>query len=108
MYLVFAVPGGAPTGISFDTNGSGAQVPQMCDWCHSMGSGSEVGLLTARLNSKKRVGVNLCADLSCKAKLEDEANRTGASVLPALQKLVARMGRFASEGLHIDLTGAGR
>ncbi len=109
VYLVFAVPGGAPTGITFDTNGGpGAPVPQMCDWCHFTGVGSQVALLTARHTSRRRVGVHLCADLSCKQKLEDEASRTGRSALPALQKLVERMGRFASEALKIDLTGAGR
>jgi hypothetical protein len=108
-YLVFAVPGGAPTGIVFETNGGpGPPVPQMCDWCHSSGLGNQIGLLTARLNAKKRVGVNVCTDLSCRSKLEDEANRSGRSVVPMLEKLVARMGRFASEALQIDLTGARR
>jgi hypothetical protein len=52
--------------------------------------------------------VNVCSDLSCKQKLEDEANRSGRSVLPMMEKLIARMGRFASESLKIDLSGAGR
>jgi hypothetical protein len=108
VYLVFAVPGGAPTGIAFATNGQGAPVPHLCDWCHCVGPGTQVGLLTARLNSRKTVGVYLCADLGCQARLEDEADRAGRSVLPAMAALVARMGRFASEGLGIDLSGAGR
>jgi hypothetical protein len=108
-YLVFAVPDGAPTGIVFETNGAGAAlVPQMCDWCHCAGLGSTVGLLTAQLNSKKRVGVNVCSDLSCKQKLEEEADRSGRSVLPAMQRLIERMGRFASEALRIDLSGSRR
>jgi hypothetical protein len=49
VYLVFATPDGVPTGIVFETNGgAGATVPQMCDWCHSSGLGSQVGLLSAR------------------------------------------------------------
>jgi hypothetical protein len=109
VYLVFAVPKGAPTGIVFDTNGgAGRSVPQMCDWCHSCGLGTQVALLTAKLTGLKRVGALVCADLSCRDKLEEEAIRTGRSPLPALEKLVARMGRFASEALHIDLSGAGR
>src|SRR4051812_44681863 len=53
VYLVFAVDGGAPTGILFDTNGgAGPAVPHMCDWCHCCGTGTQVGLLTAHLNSK--------------------------------------------------------
>jgi len=109
VYLVFSVPGGVPTGIVFDTNGgAGPSVPQMCDWCHCGGLGTQVGLLVARVNSKKRVGVHLCSDLSCKKKLEDEADLSGRSVIPAMENLIARMGRFASEALKIDLSGAGR
>ncbi|MBK7859963.1 MAG: FBP domain-containing protein [Archangiaceae bacterium] len=103
-FMVFAVPGGVPTGIVFDTNpGGDIAVPVMCDWCHHSGVGTEVGLLTARLNARKRVGIRVCSDLSCKQKLEDEANRTGRSVLPAMQKLMARVARFATEALKIDL-----
>ncbi len=109
VYLVFAVPDGAPTGIVFDTNGGGGTlVPRMCDWCHSAGVGTQVGLLVAAINSKKRAGAHLCADLSCKQKLTDEANRSGVSVLPVMEKLIDRMGRFASQALKIDLSGAGR
>ncbi|MHB8896410.1 MAG: FBP domain-containing protein [Candidatus Geothermincolia bacterium] len=109
VHLVFSIRGGVPTGITFDTNGgSGPSVPQMCDWCHCCGMGSQVALLTARVNSKKRVGVHLCSDLSCKRKLEDEANLSGRSVIPALEKVIERMGRFATEALKIDLSGAGR
>lgn len=109
-FLIFAVPEGAPTGITFDSNtgGTGASVPQMCDWCHTSGLGSSVGLLTAQKNSKKRVGVHVCADLGCKQKLEEEADRAGRSVVPAMEKLIERMGRFATEALQIDLTGQRR
>jgi hypothetical protein len=111
LYLVFAAPGGVPTGIVFETNGSagvGATVPQLCDWCHCSGLGGQVGLLTARVTAKTKVGVNVCSDLSCKQKLEDQASLSGRSVLPQMAKLIERMGRFASEGLKIDLSGAGR
>lgn len=108
VYLIFAVPKGTPIGIVFDSNGSGASTPQMCDWCHSTGAGTQIGLLTARLDAKRRVGVHVCSDLGCKRKLEDEANRNGASAVPAIERTVARMGRFASESLRIDLFGGGR
>ena len=109
VYLVFSAPKGVPTGIVFDTNGgAGPSVASMCDWCHHNGAGTEVGLLTAQLNSHKRTGVYVCVDLSCQQKVEDEANRTGQSAVEALEKLVARMGRFASEALKIDLSGVGR
>src|SRR5689334_3845361 len=94
-FLVFSVPGGVPTGIVLDTNGGGdPSVPSMCDWCHCSGAGAPVGLVSARLNSKKRVGVHVCTDLSCKQKIEDDANRSGRSPLPAMERLVERMGRF--------------
>ena len=108
VFLVFAIPGGAPTGIAFDTSGAGPAVPHLCDWCHGHASGTGIGLLTARLHSKKTVGVHICSDLGCQRKLEDEANRSGRNVKPALDALVAKMGRFASEALQIDLSGAGR
>jgi hypothetical protein len=109
VYLLFAVPKGAPTGIAFDTNGGGGEgVPHMCDWCHLSAAGTGVGLLTATLTGKKRVGVHVCVDLGCQRKLEDAANLSGRSVRPAMEKLLERMGRFASEGLKIDLSGQGR
>jgi len=112
IYLLFVTPGGAPTGIVFDGKtgggGPGVPVPAMCDWCHSHSVGTGVGLLTATVNAKKRIGVHACADLSCKAKLEEEANRSGRSVVPAIQKLIERMGKFASDGLGIDLSGVTR
>jgi hypothetical protein len=108
VFLLFAVPGGAPTGIAFDTNGGGPSVAHLCDWCRVPGLGSRVGLLTTRLNSKKVVGVHVCSDLGCRQRLEDEADRTGRSAVPATQELVARMGAFASEGLGIDLSGVRR
>lgn len=108
LYLVFAVPGGAPTGIMFDTNGPGPAVAHMCHWCQSSGLGSRVGLLTTKASSKRIVGVHVCSDLGCAQRLEDEANRSGRSPVPALHALVERMGLFASKGLGIDLSPGSR
>lgn len=108
VFLVFATKGGAPTGIVFDSNGGSSASPQMCNWCHHASAGTGVGLLTATLNGNKRVGVMVCADLSCQQKLEETANLTGSSVRPQMEKLVERMGKFASDALKIDLSGAGR
>lgn len=102
VYLVFALPDGAPTGIAFSSNGGGPPVPHLCEWCHCAGLGSQVGLLTARFNSRRTVGVHVCTDLGCQRKLQDEADRSGRSPVPALAALVSRMGRFASEGLGIQ------
>lgn len=109
LYLVFAVPGGAPTGIVFDSfKGEGLAVPQMCHWCHSPSAGADIAMLMTKVSGKRTIGVQVCADLSCQRKLEDEADRSGRSVLPAMNTLLERMGRFAHEGLGIDLTAAGR
>ncbi len=110
VYLVFAIPGGAPTGIRFDNYGGGLgpAVPHMCDWCHSPGMGTSVGMLSTYVNAKKRVGVHVCIDLSCQQKLEDEADRGGYSARPAIEKLIARMGQFASEALKISPQAARR
>ncbi len=109
LYLVFAVPGGAPTGIVFDSfKGEGLAVPQMCHWCHSPSAGADIAMLMTKVSSKRTIGVQVCADLSCQRKLEDEADRSGRSVLPAMNTLLERMGRFAHEGLGIELTAAGR
>lgn len=110
VFLVFAFGKGAPaTGIVFDSSQAAAGTgPQLCDFCHLTGVGTGVGLLTARLNSRKRLGVHACVDLSCKVKIEDEASRSGRSSLPLIEKMLERVARFASEGLRIDLSGAGR
>lgn len=108
MFLVFAVPGGAPTGVVFNSSGEGPSVSHMCDWCHCAGLGTGIGMLTARVNGRRTVGVHVCSDLGCQRKLEDEADRSGRNVLPAMAALLQRMGRFANEGLGIDLTAAGR
>jgi FBP C-terminal treble-clef zinc-finger len=108
VYLLFAVRHGAPTGIAFDINGSGPAVAHLCDWCHCAGLGARVGLLTTRLTANRVVGVHVCSDLSCRQKLEDAADRSGNSVVPAMEALIERIGQFASVGLGIDLSGARR
>jgi len=108
VFLVFSTPGGVPTGIAFSTNGGGAPVPAMCEWCHSPGLGTQVGLLAARVTGTRTAGVHVCVDLSCQQHLEDEADRAGKSVLPAWQAMMERIARFATDALGIDLSGAGR
>lgn len=109
VFLLFAVPGGVPTGVVFEGGGGGGpHVPHMCDWCHAVGPGAHAGMLTAQVNAKKRVGVHVCTDLSCKQKIEEEADRTGRNAQPLIDKLVERMGTFARDALGIDLTGANR
>ncbi len=103
VFLVFAPVDGVPTGIAFDTQGAAAQGPQLCSWCHSHGGGNQVAMLTTTLSNKKRVGVFVCGDLSCKKKLEEACDLAGKNVQAAVKQVVGRMSAFASEGLGIDL-----
>jgi hypothetical protein len=101
--LVLAVPGSRlPVGITFrrDAHG-GPGGPCMCDWCHTPGSVEGIGMLTTDVNSKRRVGVNLCLDLRCKDKLESAADLSGRHFRDLLPPLLARMNRFAREALGI-------
>ncbi|KFE69369.1 FBP domain-containing protein [Hyalangium minutum] len=105
VYLVFAAPvSRKPIGIIFrrESQDSGVGTSRICEWCHSYGSSSEVGLLTTDVNSKRRVGVHLCLDLRCKEKLEDAADRAGRHPIEILKQLQERMFRFAHEALGIE------
>ncbi|MBU8898798.1 hypothetical protein DRW03_11235 [Corallococcus sp. H22C18031201] len=104
VYLVFAASGSVrPIGIIFRRDSLGGErMASMCEWCHTYGA-SEVGLLTTDVNSKRRVGVSLCADLRCKDRLEDAADRAGRHPGEMLAELRARMSRFAQEVLGIKV-----
>jgi hypothetical protein len=105
VFLVFKAPGNQrPIGIAFrrDQQGDKTLTSRLCEWCHANGSADQIGLLTTDLDSKRRVGVNLCLDLRCGEKLESAANMAGRSVLDDTKQLLERMARFASEGLGIE------
>lgn len=102
--LVLAVPGSRlPVGITFrrDAHG-GPGGPCMCDWCHTPGSVEGIGMLTTDVNSKRRVGVNLCLDLRCKERLEAVADLSGRHPQEFIKPLMERMLRFTREALRID------
>jgi len=106
VFLVFKAPDDkSPTGIAFrrDQQG-GALTARMCDWCHSHGSGAEIGLLTAEASSKRRVGVLLCLDLRCNEKLDSLADRAGRNSVESSRRLLERVARFAREGLGIGVS----
>ena len=104
VFLMLASPGSRrPLGIAFrrDSQGGGAS-SHMCDWCHAYGSANEIGLLTTDVNSKRRVGVNLCLDLRCKEKLESAADLAGRDPRELSKTLMERMLRFTREALRIE------
>ncbi len=106
VFLVFQAPGGSrPIGIAFrrDQQGDKALLSRLCDWCHAYGSADQIGLLTTDLDSKRRIGVNLCLDLRCSERLETTSNMAGRNVLEETKKLLEKMARFASEGLGMDV-----
>ncbi|WNG33269.1 hypothetical protein F0U61_06300 [Archangium violaceum] len=107
VFLVFTAPGSKrPTGIAFrrDQQGDKALALRVCDWCRASGSADQIGLLTTDVDSKRRVGVNLCLDLRCNEKLETAANLSGRSALDDIKTLSERMSRFASEALGMEVS----
>jgi FBP C-terminal treble-clef zinc-finger len=106
VFLVFTAPGSKRlTGIAFrrDQQGDPTHAPHMCDWCLSPGTSDQIGLLTTDVDSKRRVGINLCLDLRCREKLEMAMNLAGRSVLDETQRMLERMTRFATEALGMDV-----
>ena len=104
VFLLSPSPEGKrPMGIAFRRDASAGVSPShMCDWCHTYGSANEIGLLTTDVNSKRRVGVNLCLDLRCKDKLEAAADLAGRHPREFIAPLMERMARFAREALRIE------
>lgn len=100
-YLVFLHESGKPVGLTFrrDQDPSAPGAANLCDWCHTWGP--EVGLLTAEKNSKRRLGVLVCRDLRCPARLDEAADLAGTSSVEPKRQMLERVRRFAREGLGI-------
>lgn len=103
IFLFFQAPGyPKPTGIAFRRDVS--RTPDgahLCEWCHAYGSSEQIGLLSADVSSRKRVGVSLCLDLGCGPRIEDAADRAGKNPRVQARALVERMARFSREALGI-------
>ena len=105
VYLVFNDRNsGPPLGIVFRRDQStGGTVGRMCEWCHSVGASDSVSLLTATVSSKRRVGIQLCRDLSCKEKMESNpvADDFSGSLTSRerVQKIVKKISLFARREL---------
>jgi hypothetical protein len=72
VFLIYQDPTGrGACGIVFKraSGGAGDGIAQMCQWCHSVRAGNAVRLLTAKASPKRRVGIHVCSDLSCKDKV---------------------------------------
>lgn len=90
-----------PLGIVFRQDQSGAGSAGMCEWCHSVRSSGGVSLLTAQASLNRRVGVQLCRDLTCKHKVESQP---GADDFPEtlshrerIQRILQRISTFGRQ-----------
>lgn len=96
VFLVFAEPDvKKPIGVMFEKGWSSGGAPaSICEWCHSYGSGGQIGLLTLEASSKRRVGAHLCLDLSCHDKIESNLSLTPMGVQSRKRHVVESMSRF--------------
>ena len=105
VYLIFQESQtGHPMGVVFQrTRGSASVGASMCQWCHAVRAGSEVGLLTTSAGADRRVGVYLCADLDCKEHAERSPGVNdfveSLGVKEKIQRIVGRMNFFAKRNL---------
>jgi len=96
VYLVFGTASGEPKGIVFQADGGDAGLPHMCEWCHSVAPGTRVGMLAARRDRKRTIGILVCSDIGCRERMEDAADRAGADARPLVAKVLHRMEQFAN------------
>jgi hypothetical protein len=104
-YLVFQDASfKGPLGIVFRRVQSlGPGVAAMCEWCHSVRSGDEVGLLTVKTHSNRRIAISLCRDLGCAENVRSGPGvhdfPTTASVQERVRRVLAKMADFARREL---------
>ncbi|NQY99861.1 MAG: FBP domain-containing protein [Bdellovibrionales bacterium] len=63
---------GRPFAMTFERTKNTEAVPMMCNWCHAVRPASDVALMTAAVTKRKRVGLYLCSDISCKSNVLDK------------------------------------
>ena len=93
--LVFSEPGvNKPIGVTFDRHAASGGTAAICEWCHSYGSSSQIGLLTLEVNAKRTVGVHLCLDLSCREKIEKDLTLSPVAAQARTRRVVDGMSQF--------------
>ena len=103
VYLVFSDSGGKnPVGVVF-RRGSSSTGPSMCEWCHSVGGGEGVALLTASASASRRVGIHVCSDLSCAEKISanpgaNDFPKSGSS-RERMRGVLERMSKFVRQNV---------
>ena len=113
-YFAWVEPSGAKAFLIFRDSGSkhprgvvfrrgSASALSMCEWCHCVGGGEGVGLLIATAASNRKVGVNICADLSCSSKIRSNPGVNdfprNSSERQRIRQVVERMANFARQNL---------
>ena len=99
-YLLFADPENRKRyGVAFRVDTARGGAPHLCEWCHSFGGSGDIGLLTASVSDRRRVGLHLCLDLSCLSKLESRANVSGENSRLLSRRLSNAMMNFARRTL---------
>lgn len=101
-FLVFSdVEKKPPIGVVFKKSPAGTIA--MCDWCHSVGEASSVGLLSATASENRRVAVHVCSDLSCEEKIR---GMPGANDFPKagsererVRAVLLKMSQFVRQNL---------
>ncbi|MDR3607091.1 MAG: FBP domain-containing protein [Oligoflexia bacterium] len=96
-----------PLGVVFKREASsGGAVAQMCEWCHTTSGGDGVTLLTAWASSRRRVGVQVCRDLSCAQKVlglygpaHAGEQRVGPDGRERIRQIMRRMSEFSRRHL---------
>ncbi len=96
VYMMFRKPHWRnPMGLVFKRPTSGGEHSAgHCDWCLSHGSSDQVSILGLNLNSKQSIGVILCTDLKCAARLEAAAELSGKSFERLMGDLYERIGKL--------------
>jgi hypothetical protein len=104
-YLVFRKPEWkTPRGLLFKRSRGRADNSRMCDWCLSVGTSDQVGMLGLDLNTRQSIGIILCTDLGCINRLQDAAILGGKDFDKLAQQLLDKIGklydRFNTSGEH--------
>lgn len=104
-YLVFIDPASEkPVGIVFHRPHAKSEgINHMCEWCHSVRGSGSVGMMTAAASSRRRIGIELCTDLSCKDKIKAPPGlhdiRESLDADQKAKRVLARMSDFARRNL---------
>lgn len=105
VYLVFEdTASGLPLGVVFERTPAPPSTPaSMCQWCHSVRSGTGVSLLTTAASKNRRVGLHLCTDLNCRERAMGAPGihdfNESLSGVEKVKQVVRRMNEFAKSNL---------